>query len=282
MSDVGSTRRIRSADGFDLAVHDLGGRGQEVVFVHATGMHGLVWRQLAQALGGHVHSVALDLRGHGGSGAPSDSDFSWSSMAHDIEAVIDDLGLERPVGVGHSSGATTLLLAEEQRPGTFGRLYCYEPVIVPADPPLGRDPTNWLASSARRRREVFDSREEALTSYASKPAFSRMDAAVLADYVGHGFNDLPDGTVQLKCRRDHEALVHELATDHDCFSDLGRIRCPVLVAGGGESEAFTMPLVRSQLAPLADVAVEVLPGLGHLGPLEHPQTVARSIHAFIA
>lgn len=282
MTNVGSTLRIRSADGFDLAMYDLGGKGQDVVFVHATGMHGLVWRHLAQALDGYVHCVSLDLRGHGDSGVPSGTDFAWSSLAHDIEAVIDDLGLERPVGVGHSSGATTLLLAEEQRPGTFGRLYCYEPVIVPADPPLGRDPTNWLASSARRRREVFNSREEAYALYASKPPFSRMDAAVLEDYVRYGFNDLPDGTVQLKCRRDHEALVYELATDHDCFSNLSRVRCPVLVAGGGESEAFTMPLVRSQLAPLADVAVELLPGLGHLGPLEHPQTVARSIQAFIA
>ena len=68
---------------------------------------------------------------------------------------MDRLGIEHPYGFGHSSGGTAVLMAEQARPGTFAALYCYEPVLVAADPPLGPDRGSWLAEQARRRRATF-------------------------------------------------------------------------------------------------------------------------------
>ncbi|MGH2670510.1 MAG: alpha/beta fold hydrolase, partial [bacterium] len=220
---MNAAQRLRSGDGVAIAVHDLGGRGRPVLLVHAAGLHGLVWRPLAARLTRRYRCVAPDLRSHGDSDAAPGHDLDWRGFARDVIAVVTGLGLRRPLAVGHSCGATALLLAEQDRPGTFGALYCFEPVVVPADPPLGPDPGNWLAAAARQRRAAFASREVALQYFGSKPPLAALHPAVLRAYVEHGFADREGHGVLLKCRPEHEALVHEMATAHDCYSRLGRV-----------------------------------------------------------
>ncbi len=276
-----ATSYVTAADGVAVAVHDFGGSGPPMVFAHATGLHGLVWRPLASHLADAFTMTAFDERGHGDSGLPPDLDFDWRGFARDALAVVDTVATP-PFGVGHSSGATALFLAEQARPGTFRALYCFEPVIIPANPPLGRDLGNWLAAGARRRREVFASREQALANYAAKPPFDRWAEEALTEYVEHGFADQPDGSVQLKCRGEHEALVYEMATAHDGFARLGEVRCPVLVARGADTEAMSPPVLTGLVERLPDARVEVLPGLAHFGPLEDPAAVAASIRVFFS
>lgn len=265
------------ADGVHVAVHDLGGDGPPVLLVHAAGFHGRVWGPLAGWLTDDYRCLAPDLRGHGDSPVRPDDDLDWCGFAADLLAVVDELGLTRPLGVGHSSGATALLLAEQSRPGTFRALYCFEPVLVPADPPLGRDPDNWLGEGARRRRFTFPSRDDALRHYADKPPMCDFNPAVLRSYVDHGVRDAGDGTVVLKCRPHHEALVYEMATAHHAFGRLPEVACPVVLARGERSEAASAPQAAQVAARLPQALTTELGGLGHFGPLEDPARVARSV-----
>ena len=273
---------VTTSDGVGIAVHDLGGTGAPVVLAHATGFHGRVWEPMAERLGGHYRCIAFDERGHGDSGRPPAQDFDWLGFGRDVLAVVDGLGLESPYGVGHSCGGTALLLAEQSRPGTFGALYCFEPVVVPADPPLGRDRGSWLAAAARKRREVFASRQEAYDNYASKPPLAALDPAALAAYVEHGFEDLEDGTVRLKCRGEDEASIDEMASAHDCFAHLPEVACPVLVAGGADTEGPGPALMAALAAQMPSARAEILPRLGHLGPLQGPEAVAHSVLRFLS
>ena len=92
-------------------------------------------------------------------------------------AVVANLNLRGAcVGVGHSLGAHALLRAEAADPGTFSSVHAYEPVfVVSADrvPGPPAPPAN-LAAAASRRRETFESREDALRAYASKPPLSAL------------------------------------------------------------------------------------------------------------
>ncbi|MGI9022014.1 MAG: alpha/beta fold hydrolase [Acidimicrobiales bacterium] len=264
------------------------------MLAHATGLHGMVWEPVAAQLGDGFRCVAFDQRGHGDSGDPPGLDFDWAGFGRDALAVVHGLGPsgplsgvaglsgpDRPFGVGHSSGGAGLLLAEEAAPGTFAALYLYEPVVVPADPPLGRDEANWLAAGARRRREFFDSRDQAVDHYGAKGAFGRWSPDALRLYADHGFADVPGDGVRLKCRPESEALVYEMATANDCFARLGEVRCPVLLAQGSDSDGLAPATVEAMEARLPDVTTEVLPGLGHFGPLEDPRAVAASIRSFL-
>ena len=244
---------------------------------HATGFHGLVFTPLARALASSFHCWAYDARGHGDSGLPADGDFAWEGLGRDALAVIDGVGLTRPFGLGHSGGGAGLLIAEIERPGTFRAIYDFEPVVFPTDGIPAPRRNNVLAGSARRRREVFPTRSAAAANFMAKPPLSDFAPAALAAYVEHGFEDLPDGTVRLKCRGESEARVYEMAVEHRTYDQLAAIHCPVTLACGADTESLGEPVMRAIAARLASATVDVLPGLGHLGPMQDPDAVAASV-----
>jgi pimeloyl-ACP methyl ester carboxylesterase len=256
---------------------DLGGDGPPLLLAHATGFHGHVWLPVVAHLRSRFRCLAFDERGHGESRTPPGETFDWHHFADDVLAVVDGFGLEQAIGVGHSCGAAALLMAEQDRPGTFRSLWCYEPVVVPVDPPPAPSHENPLTIGARRRREVFPSREDALANFASKPPFDALHPDALAAYVDHGFDDLPDGTVRLKCRRDDEAEIYAHGFAHGAFGRFGEIACPVHLACGERTDAITPGLIAAQAAALKSATTEVMPGLGHFGPLQDPPAIAASI-----
>ena len=268
---------VTASDGVPVAVHDFGGDGPPLVMVHATGFHGMVWRPVADRLRDRFRCVAFDERGHGDSGVPPDGNFSWRGFARDVLAVVEELGLVRPFAVGHSLGGAALLLAEQAAPGTFRALWCYEPIVPPLDPPPGPRPDNPLAKGARRRREVFDSRDAAYANYAAKPPLCELAPPVLRAYVDHGFADRPDGTVRLKCRRDSEAAVYANSFEHDAYARLAEVACPVTLACGELTDAFGEPVMRQLAARLLRSTLLVMRGLGHFGPMQDPTAVAGAV-----
>ena len=255
--------RATTPDGVPLALHDLGGEGPPALLVHATGFHGRVFLPLAGSLGDHFHCLAPDLRGHGESGVPGDLGFNWVGFGTDVLTAVDALGLDKPVGIGHSCGGAALLLAEEARPGTFSALYCFEPVVRPADDPPPPD----LSSSLAQGRppapgDLRLARRQAYANYASKPPLSALDPEALAAYVDFGFEDLADGTVRLLCRGENEARIYEASFSHPAFARLGAVGCPTLVACGAESDDFTPEVLAPVVQRLPSGRLEVLPGSG--------------------
>ena len=70
-------------------------------------LHGLLgssrnWQAAAAALGEHFHVFALDLRNHGES--PHAFPHSYDAMLEDLEAFLDEQGLEKTTLIGHSMG----------------------------------------------------------------------------------------------------------------------------------------------------------------------------------
>ncbi|MBX6389173.1 MAG: alpha/beta fold hydrolase, partial [Frankia sp.] len=226
--------QIATDDGFPLVVHDLGGvepgEGPAVLVCHATGFCGRAYQPLARHLGSRAHVWALDFLGHGQTPPPPDGDFRWSRMASAVVAAvraIREAAGGAPVhAVGHSMGGACTLQAAADHPDLLVSAYVYEPVVMPSSLPVG---PNVLAIGARARREVFPTREAALWRYASRPPLSDLSADSLAAYVEHGFEDLPDGTVRLRCRSAYEAATFEA---YGVISDqtVRDAKLPVLVA----------------------------------------------------
>ena len=269
-----TTRLVPSAAGVRVAVHDFGGDGPAVVMAHAAGFHGKGFGPLAAELAADFRCVAPDGRGHGDTRLPAGLQLDWNGLAADVLAAVDGLGLDRPYGFGHSSGGAAVLMAEQARPGTFRAIYCFEPIIIRADPPLGNDRGNWLAAQARRRRDTFPSRDEALAHFRSKPPLDALAPAALRAYVDHGFEDDGAGGVRLKCRPEDEAAVYETATGHDAYARLPEVSCPVTVACGGLTPGCTGNRPFASEDRLPHGRSEVVPGVGHFGPLERPDVVA--------
>lgn len=248
----------------DIAWYDFGGDGPDLLLAHATGFHAHVWLPVVERLRSRFRCVAFDERGHGDSASDPPS-HDWHDFAADLLGVVRSAGLERPFGVGHSCGGALLLLAEEAEPGTFRSLYCYEAVVNPSDSPAPAPTPSPLADGARRRVEGFDSRDTAAERLAGKLPLG--DEALRA-YVEWGFDDLPDGTVRLKCRGEDEARTYEHAFAHRAYAGAGRVACPVTLAYGAETDAMGAWVVDPLAARLPAARVEVVEGAGHFWPLQ--------------
>ncbi|WP_436795351.1 alpha/beta fold hydrolase [Actinospongicola halichondriae] len=272
---------VPSTDGVRLAVHDLSDdpTGRPLLLCHATGFHGRVWRALAAELPDR-RCLALDFRGYGDS-TEQEGELRWEGFADDVLAVIDHLGLVDVQAVGHSKGGAALLLAEIARPGTFDRLVCFEPIVFPPAPegamPAGENP---LATMTRRRREHFDSFEEAIERFGSKPPLGSLRSDVLDDYVRHGFRPNDDGGITLKARREHEARTYDTGSQHGAFAHLSEVACPVEIVHGGDGgfPAVAAPQIADALP---DATLVDLSSLGHFGPLEDPVAFAAVVRDFL-
>ncbi|MEM9465931.1 MAG: alpha/beta hydrolase [Actinomycetota bacterium] len=267
-------RPIPSTDGVDIALHDLGGDGPPLVFVHATGFHGRCYRQIADRLADVRHAYGIDLRGHGDSTVPTNGRFHWAGMADDLCAGLDALGIDGPIDfVGHSMGGATVVATELRRPGTVRTAWLFEPILFP---PLGDNPST-MSEVARNRRSRFDSYDAAIERYTSRPPFSSVDSAVLEDYVRHGFRPDDGGGVILKCDPESEASTFE-NVDYTVFGRLGEIAAPMTIIGStdGAPPALIAPRAAEAITTAEFV---VWDGETHFGPFTDPGRAADEIRA---
>lgn len=89
---------------------DDGGDGETpVVLVHSFAGSGAHWTRQLTHLRLMRRAVTLDLRGHGQSDSPATGGYEVDALADDIAAVVDALGLDRFVLVGHSMGGTAAI-----------------------------------------------------------------------------------------------------------------------------------------------------------------------------
>ena len=271
------THAMASTGGVTIAAYDLGGSGPPMLLAHASGFCGQVLVPLARHLAGTFRLFAFDERGHGRSGRPSDGDFDWHGFADDVSAVVGGLALDRPFAFGHSCGGAALLLAEQARPGTFSGMFLFEPVVGMHATPGPPSFDNPLVAGARRRRERFGSAAEAMARFAAHGPLSVLRPDALAAYVSGGFAEEPDGSIVLRCRREDEAAVYAHGFSHDAFARLPEVRCRVVLACGDQSDSFGVDHLQACADRLPDASVEVFTGLGHFGPLQDPESVARAV-----
>ncbi len=274
---------VTSRDGLRVAAYDFGGAGRDLILLHATGFCAAVLAPLAARLTDRHHCWAIDLRAHGRSESPPDGDFRWSGFADDVTSAIEHLGLERPFAFGHSCGGAAALLAEEARPGTFAALYCFEPVVLVEEQPAVALAQNPLSVGARRRRETFPSAEDAFLNFSVKAPFSGFDPEVLRLYAEEALCVIPESdsgdgrAVRLRCRREDEAAIYAHGASHGAFGGLPAVACPVTLACGATTDSFGPSHLEVEAARLRHARVQVLPRLGHFGPLEDPVAVGRSV-----
>lgn len=265
--------------GVDINVWDHGGAGAPLILVHCTGTHARVWDPLLPPLHERFHVYAVDTRGHGDSGKPSDPEaYTWSNGGRDLLAVVDALGVGPGVRVaGHSAGAAHWCYAELERPGTLGKAVLIDPVIAP--PGAMKESPN-LAEGARRRRAEFPSFEDAIENFSAKPPMSAWHPDVIECYVRHGFVETGLGEITLKCPGAIEAAVYERGGSTDIFPRLGEIGADISLVTADKSNLY--PLVQAQHGQFRPHAYTVLEGVSHFIPQERPDDTVRLLLEHLA
>ena len=91
-------------DGVQINLAIWEGAGKPILCIHGITANCRSWDTLAQALAPEYHVMAMDLRGRGLSDKPSQG-YSLDYHLKDINCLLDDLGIDRVVIMGHSLGA---------------------------------------------------------------------------------------------------------------------------------------------------------------------------------
>ena len=279
---------IDSSDGVRVALHDLGGPGggattPVLLFSHATGFHGRVWEPLASLLSDQFRCVSVDLRGHGMSELPPEAGLAWSGMADDVLAALsaDRFPIGPLHGIGHSMGGAALVLAASRRPDVFQSLWLYEPVIVPTGGGLLPEGENPMSEGAARRRDRFDSLDQAYENYRSKAPLNQLHPDALRAYVDGGFSPTPDGSVTLRCRPSTEAEVFRQAAASNTWGTVALLEIPVAVVVGRPEEVGPGAFAPAIADALPQGTLIERPRLGHFGPLEDPAAMAEDVSAWV-
>ena len=277
---------ISSVDGVTIAMHDFGGTGSPVLLSHATGFHAHCWEPVAHSLNSQHHVVGLDHRGYGDAETVDPATMTWDQYGLDALAAARHLYAQHNepiVGIGHSMGGASLLMAAHGEPHLFKALFVFEPIVFPPpDPDAGERPESPLPAGARKRRSRFPTFEAAIENFAAKPPMAAFNAVAREAYVRHGFKPTTDGDIELKCLPEHEARTYETGGSSGAWNSLPSITTPVWVLSGA--------IAPFQPSTFAITVAERIPAstyvrwdeIGHFGPLEKPELISQYVATVIA
>lgn len=261
----------------EMSVLDFGDarRPVDLVFAHANGFNAATYRSLLAPLSASLRILAPDLRGHGQTRLPTPTKgrWSWNDHRDDLAALLDTLDGPPVALAGHSMGGTSALLAAAERPDKVSRLVLFDPVVMPrgvnlmmALPVLRVLPRHWpITKGAVRRRNQFESPEQALASWRGRGAFKGWSEMMLADYVSDAFVPSEDGGLRLACTPQWEASNYA-SQSHNPWQALRRLERPVHVLKA--ERGSVCGLAASPRLP--QLTVETVAGGGHLFPMTHP------------
>ncbi|MEU9721074.1 alpha/beta hydrolase [Streptomyces sp. NPDC047976] len=212
LTTAAATRSELTIDGRRLSYLDFGGTGRPLVALHGHLSEGATFAALARALGPEWRVIAPDQRGQGESDRATD--YTREGYLSDIRALLDHLGLERVVLLGHSLGAVNAYQFAARHPERVSAL-------VNAEGPaaLGLDGSNPLAFLLQLPYEA-PTREALVASLG--PA---------APYFSDRLRENADGSWRLPFHpREMHDSEHHVHGDH--WADWTASTCPALLVRG--------------------------------------------------
>lgn len=256
-------------------------------FAHATGMPVPVYRTLLDNLAQDydiitVSTLGIDQR------YPIDA--HWKSLSHQvIDSIVTQAHGRKVIAIGHSLGSVLTLLASYQRPELFVQSILLDPPLILGKASLQLHYAKWFnrelldkvtpAHLSVRRREHWESREQAGEMLRPKGFYKDFDERCFADYLQYALQDDPvRGGVTLTIPREAEVAIFRNNPSWWWLKQ-PKPRVPTQLIMGKDSI-----FVKRGFPEIAkrdfSIPYQLTDG-GHMFPLEHPDHVAGLIRQAI-
>jgi pimeloyl-ACP methyl ester carboxylesterase len=251
------------------------GAGPGIVCLHANASTSSQWRALMELLAPRFHVLAADSFGAGKSPPwPADRQVSLRDEVALLEPVFARAG-DTFALVAHSYGAAVALIAAVLQPTRIRALALYEPTLfslldTESAPPNEADGIRRAVADAGTALDGADAAGAAecfIDFWMSKGAWARMPAP----------RQGPISASILNVRGWAQALFNE-PTPLLAFR---KLNVPVLYMMGSDSPASSRGVGRLLTRALPQVQVLEFKGMGHMGPITHPNTVNNAILSFL-
>jgi pimeloyl-ACP methyl ester carboxylesterase len=251
------------------------GSGPGVVCLHSNASTSGQWRALMDRLAAKFHVLAADLYGAGKTSPWHGKEPLWLRDEIDLLEPVFARAGDPFVLVGHSYGAAVCLISALCQPKRVRALALYEPTLfslVDADrpPPNDADGIKNAVAAACAHLDAGDpdrAAEQFIDFWMGKGSWARTPEA-----------RKPPIAASVVAIRD---WAHALMEEPTSLAAFRRLAVPVLYMTGSESPASSLGVARLLTRALPEVEVVEFKGLGHMGPVTHPEPVNEAIARFL-
>jgi pimeloyl-ACP methyl ester carboxylesterase len=199
---------------------------------------------------------------------------------------------QKIIGMGHSLGAMSTVMAAILEPYHFRALILIEPVLFSRSWGVLMRLTrpfrllhrfHPLIKGTLKRRNSFPDQESMFRNYRKKPIFQKLSDDVLRDYVSGLTLYNPDRSISLRYSPEWEARVYEISGLADWFvwSNLSRIHLPVFVLRGATTDTLWASTLDQMIDRLPNGTGYTMENAGHLAPLEKPKLLAKVVLEYL-
>jgi pimeloyl-ACP methyl ester carboxylesterase len=244
----------------DLNVVAVGRGVPALVFLHYWGGSSRTWAPVMERLASSNRCIAIDFRGWGESSKAS-TDYRLETLANDVIAVVERLGLTDFFLLGHSMGGKVAQLVAARHPEGLRGLILFGPA-----PPT---PMNVPEEQRRGYVSLYETREGA------EIVIRNLTPHALPEPVREQIiEDTLRGSPGAKRAWPLEGMVADIS------AETRKIAVPVHIIAGGDDSVEPDASLRAAFGKvLRNVDFVVVPGVGHIAPLEAPSKLADAIRA---
>jgi len=210
---------------------------------------------------------------------------NWEVFGDDLIEFFSERSFTGAIGIGHSMGAIYSLLAARKRPELFQKIIMIDPVILPPAiyyamkmPDFIKKRMNPLMLSAERRKDRWNTKEEAIEYLKSKKVYQRFHPESFEDFVNHGLKE-EEGTVRLAFPREWEAKIYSSVTN--IWSLLKKPPCPLVIIRAQYSDVINDKGWEQIKLKTANAEFINFEKAGHLIPMEKPYELGKLIKAYL-
>ncbi|WP_326598615.1 alpha/beta fold hydrolase [Streptomyces sp. NBC_01803] len=274
-----------------------------VVFSHGYCLSQDVWHFQRAALRGAVRAVYWDQRSHGRSQRgraqrESGRPVSIEQLGRDLKAVLDAAVPEGPVLlVGHSMGGMTMMALAEQFPEYVARRVAGAAFVSTSAGNLAEVTYGFPAAAVRAARRVLPGVLRALGTQPDlvdlgRRAAGDLYAGLVRRYAFGAPGDVDPGVARFAERLIESVPVDVVAEFYPAFGPHEKWRALSLFGGSGAPPVLVLAGERDEITPVAHseriaaalpaAELVLLPGAGHLVPLEAPREVNDHLAGLLA
>ena len=249
---------------------EIDGNGDAVVLLHGFPLTRAIWELQAAELATHARVIRPDLRGMGRSSVP-EGPYLMDTLASDVAAMLDALGIARATIVGHSLGGYVAMAFARMFTERVERLALVCSKLRP-DTPQAAQAREDLA----QKIESSNSLDVLIDEYVPKlisPQTLAQRPEIAERVRGIATASTPKGAA---------AMLRGMAQRVDCADIAEELTMPVLVIGGGGDQTIPASEYEETAAAFPRGRLRMLAGSGHVPMLEEPDVLAAELVDFLS
>jgi 3-oxoadipate enol-lactonase len=261
-----------TANGIEI-YYESHGDGQPLVLISGIGYTNWEWQRMVPYLADRFRVISFDNRGVGQTDKPA-GPYTAHMLAADTVGLLDALGIEKAVIMGHSMGGFIAQALAIEFPHKVGRLIlCSTSFGGPRQIPVAAEAMKVLTDVsgdplARFRNGLFIS---------TAPGWAEKNPDIIQEWIEwRAANPIEPAPYQAQLAIGLGLLKEEAAFE----TQLHRIHAPTLILFG-QYDMVVPPGNASLLAEkIVDSRVVILPNAGHFFPIEVPGAASQAVIDF--